>query len=72
MYRHECEPVSPILIMLPTMQYGVLYLFLPGYNHFLVGHNAILLFCWPCRRSMKFCVICLGYLLDIDFIQAYS
>ena len=27
MYMHECEPVSPILIMLPMMQYGVLCLF---------------------------------------------
>ena len=23
MYRHECEPVNPILIMLPMMQYRV-------------------------------------------------
>ena len=27
MYRHECEPICPILIMLPMMQYRVLYLF---------------------------------------------
>ena len=27
MYRHECEPVSPILIMLSMMQYGLLCLF---------------------------------------------
>ena len=27
MYRHECEPISPIMIMLPMMQYGVLCLF---------------------------------------------
>ena len=27
MYRHDCEPISPTLIMLPMMQYGVLCLF---------------------------------------------
>ena len=27
MYRHECEPVNPMLIMLPMMQYGALCLF---------------------------------------------
>ena len=26
MYHHECEPVRPILIVLPMMQYGVLCL----------------------------------------------
>ena len=27
MYRHECEPVNLILIILPMMQYGALCLF---------------------------------------------
>ena len=27
LYRHECEPVNPILIMLSMVQYGVLCLF---------------------------------------------
>ena len=27
MYWHECEPVNPMLIMLPMMQYGALCLF---------------------------------------------
>ena len=43
-----------------------------GYNHILVGHGVVLLFCWSSARSMRFLLYFLCYSLDIDSIQAYS
>ena len=45
MYRHECEPVNPKLIMLPMMQYGALCLFGE------VGSGGVTLISFPLRRE---------------------